>query len=1184
MSQPASDRNLLFGNLALQKDLVSKEALLRAVDAWMGNPLRPLADVLVEQGALADDARALLETLVADCPGPHGNGAAHGSPPAPLPCTPRPSLQPTVDPAPPAPPTTLPPQPAVQDAPARPAPAAVGEPTAAGLRFRILRPHAQGGLGQVSVALDEELRREVALKEIQQRLADDPASRARFLREAEVTGHLEHPGIVPVYGLGAYADGRPYYAMRFIKGDSFKGAIERFHRADTARRDVGERALELRQLLGRLVAVCNAVAYAHSRGVIHRDLKADNVMLGQYGETLVVDWGLAKVLGRPEEAAGPGEPLPALTPAGAATATQAGAIVGTPQFMPPEQAMGQQERLGPASDVYSLGAMLYHLLTGQPPFAGTDLVAVLIRVAEGDFPPPRQVKAAVPAALEAICLKAMARRPEQRYPTARALADDVEHWLADEPVSAWREPWRLRAGRWARRHRPLVAAAAAGVLVAVLAAGAGVWWRERQRAEQRQAVEAALDEVARLQAKARWAEARAVLAQAQERLGEGGPADLEGRLRRARHGLELVARLDAIRLKRASWVQDRFDTAGADRDYAAAFQEAGLGRVGDDPARVARRVADTGVRGAVVAALDDWAGCRPADARQAWVLAVARQADPDPVRDRLRDPKIWRDPAALARLTGRLPAGQLSPQMVTALGQQLGLRREPLLRAGQARYPADFWINLGLANDLYERAPAEAVAYYRAALAVRPDASVVHSNLGAALRAMGRVDEALACFRRAIELDPRDAYAHTNLGAVLRDRGRVDEAIAHFHRAIELDPRDAYPHNNLGNALKDKGQLEQAIAEYQKAVALDPKYALAHKNLAFALNQKGRVDEAIVYYRRATELDPRLTVAHTNLCLALMARGRHDEAIAACRRAIAIDPKDVAAHVNLGRSLITRGRLDEGIVCLRRAVDLDPKHAMAYTNLGIALKMKGQMEPALAAYHKAIASDPRYAQAHGGLGRLLVALGRFAEARQSLRRCGALLPAADPFQKWVEQQLHTCDQLLALEARLARVLQGKEQPADAGEQLALARLCARYKQLYGTAARLCANAFSARPGLADDLKANYRYNAASCAALAAAGQGQDGGQLTAPERARLRQQALAWLRADLALWTRVLDTGKPPARAAVQRQLQHWQRDPTLAGIRDAAWLVNLPEAELRACRRLWADVEMLLSRARARK
>ncbi|HZY83562.1 MAG TPA: serine/threonine-protein kinase, partial [Gemmataceae bacterium] len=350
-------------------------------------------------------------------------------------------------------------------------PPTVGTPTSAGLRFRILRPHARGGLGEVFVAHDGELHREVALKEVQDRYADDPHSRARFLLEAEITGGLEHPGIVPVYGLGTYADGRPFYAMRFIRGDSLRDAIERFHQADVSGRHPGERSLALRGLLGRFVDVCDAVAYAHSRGVLHRDLKPGNVMLGQYGETLVVDWGLAKPVGAPAgEQTAAERPLQPAAARGSAP-TQMGSAVGTPAYMPPEQAAGRLDELGPPSDVYSLGATLYCLLTGKAPFEGPDVGAVLRKVQRGDFPPPRRVKRGVPQALEAVCLKAMALKPEGRYPSPRALAADVEHWLADEPVGAWREPWSVRARRWLGRHRTLVTAGVAALVVAAVSLG-----------------------------------------------------------------------------------------------------------------------------------------------------------------------------------------------------------------------------------------------------------------------------------------------------------------------------------------------------------------------------------------------------------------------------------------------------------------------------------------------------------------------------------------------------------------------------------------------------------------------------------------------------------------------------------------------------------------------------------------
>jgi serine/threonine-protein kinase len=356
-------------------------------------------------------------------------------------------------------------------------------PDSAGQRFRIVRPHAEGGLGIIYRAHDEELHREVALKEIQPRFATRPEDRARFLREAEITGSLEHPGIVPVYSLGRYPDGRPYYAMRLIQGTSLKVAIEEFHHEAGGRIDPGFRSLPLRKLLDRFRTVCEALEYAHSRGILHRDVKPQNIMIGRYGETLLVDWGLARSTGladtppvvvEPSSLPIPAEGSDATVDWGLATsraegsdATAAGSIVGTPAYMSPEQAEGRSERVGPASDVYGLGATLYHLLTGRPAFEG-GVTEVLAKVRRGEFPKPRSVRRDVPRALEAVCLKAMALRPADRYASARDLADDVERWQADEPVTAWREPWPLRTRRWARRHRVIIIAASAAVLLTAL--------------------------------------------------------------------------------------------------------------------------------------------------------------------------------------------------------------------------------------------------------------------------------------------------------------------------------------------------------------------------------------------------------------------------------------------------------------------------------------------------------------------------------------------------------------------------------------------------------------------------------------------------------------------------------------------------------------------------------------------
>src|SRR6516165_9202052 len=488
MATIAADHHLLFGLLALQVGLIDQAQLVAAFHAWTRDKARPLADHLGALGHLDDEQRGLVEALAAQHLKKHDGDAEKSLAAVAAGRSIRDGLADLGDPdigatlgrVGSAPPPTHP----DHDDPDRTASLSVGPPTSDGQRFRILRPHARGGLGAVFVALDSELNREVALKQILDRHADDPDSRSRFLLEAEVTGRLEHPGVVPVYGLGCDAEGRPFYAMRLVKGHTLKEAIDQFHQAEAGGAGDPRRwNLELRQLLNRFVAVCNVMAYAHSRGVIHRDLKPANILLGPYGETLVVDWGLAKVVGRGEAASKDGAAEATLQPGSGSGSSETlpGTALGTPAYMSPEQAEGRLERVGPLSDVYSLGATLYCLLTAKPPIEETDIGEALRRVQRGEFPPPRAVRPDSPQGLEAICLKAMALKPEARYPSAPALAEDLEHWLADEPVSAYRDPLSVRLVRCGRQHR--TAAVGIGALlvggVVALAVGAALIGREQ---------------------------------------------------------------------------------------------------------------------------------------------------------------------------------------------------------------------------------------------------------------------------------------------------------------------------------------------------------------------------------------------------------------------------------------------------------------------------------------------------------------------------------------------------------------------------------------------------------------------------------------------------------------------------------------------------------------------------------
>ncbi len=320
--------------------------------------------------------------------------------------------------------------------------------------------HERGGLGVVYRGVDEKLNRNVAIKFIQPRHARNENLTQRFLQEAEITGRLDHPGVVPVYAIGQTDAGQPFYSMRFIRGESLDSQIRRFHESKSEL-DPGEQRLRMRQMLGNVVSVCRTIAYAHTRGIVHRDIKPQNIMLGKYGETLVVDWGLALPIGRDSRFRVTDETTlrPVLE-----SELQPDMGEGTPVYMSPEQAAGQNS-ISPASDIYSLGVTLYKILTGELAFNGANPMEVRSKIIAGDFQSPKVHDSSLSRPLESICLKAMALAPNERYETASELADDLESWLAENRVKAHSYSRRERMWRWCRRHAGLIAGLTAGLLL-----------------------------------------------------------------------------------------------------------------------------------------------------------------------------------------------------------------------------------------------------------------------------------------------------------------------------------------------------------------------------------------------------------------------------------------------------------------------------------------------------------------------------------------------------------------------------------------------------------------------------------------------------------------------------------------------------------------------------------------------
>jgi serine/threonine protein kinase/lipoprotein NlpI len=773
-------------------------------------------------------------------------------------------------------------------------------PQVRGGKYTIKRLLARGGMGEIWLADDVEIGREVALKKIRH---DRVRQSERFLAEAQITGQLEHPGIVPVHELAQGDDGHPFYVMKFVRGRPLKDVIDDFHThaggADRAPAHFGQgsgrrdgdtttvsrsREVERLRLLEIFVDLCHTVAYAHSRGVLHRDLKPDNVMVGEFGETQVVDWGLAKVMHQ-SDLPGGGSYVHS-TYAEYSGETQAGSVLGAPAYMSPEMAEGHSDQVDQRTDIYLLGSTLYYILTGQAPRRGRshDEIVELARTVPPV--PPRQLDAAVPRALDAICQKAMARRKQDRYATAMELATDTQNFIAGEPVSAYRESVPERAWRWANRHRQQVAWSAAALALLAVTAVAGAKIQHAQEAF-------------------RHATARAEEERTEKELSQAREA--------ARQELAEFRRLaDEVQFYAASRdaVAERAPYFEPEQALAKGREALGIvDKWGHDPQgiplppdEISREV----LKGEIYDLL---------------VLLAQTAAGREQTRDQAM---AWLERASSLRVPSRI---------------YYALQAECLRSAGDERAAADAQVR---ADD--PSTPITAQDHFLLGERFRnqssPDPTLSY-RLG---EPNEQLDAAVKQYRLASEQDASHFWSHLQLGRCLFALGRRTEAVGSLSTAIALRPESpwGYAVRSLIHAMDRR--FDDALATADEALRKRPGFRPAMLNRGFAHWQEGRTSEALADFAAVLEppRDQRLIEAAYYRARLYLAEKKYPEALADLELVLQENPRFHAAHLSRAHANFGQGDVAAGVAALNDFLSsragFDPKSAEASAERGSLLR------------------------------------------------------------------------------------------------------------------------------------------------------------------------------------------------------------------------------------------------------